>query len=115
MMFAGLNDTVVPFGQVRRFAEAYRRTAPVSLLAFRGADHGGGGANTQSGRDAIRIFLRRHGLGGAPGDSLRGDEAVEAAKRAFRVPPSFDYEFVYDEDAHANATVYVDPVAGGGE
>ena len=116
MMFAGLNDTVVPFGQVRRFAEAYRRTAPVSLLAFRGADHGGGGANTQSGRDAIRIFLRRHGLGGAPGDSLRGDEAVEAAKRAFRVPPSFDYEFVYDEDAHANATVYVDPVSSeGGE
>ena len=44
----------------------------------------------------------------------RGDEAVEAAKRAFRVPPSFDYEFVYDEDAHANATVYVDPVSSGG-
>ena len=54
-------------------------------------------------------------IGAGPGDSLRGDEAVEAAKRAFRVPPSFDYEFVYDEDAHANATVYVDPVAGGGE
>ena len=116
MMFAGLNDTVVPFGQVRRFAEAYRRTAPVSLLAFRGADHGGGGPNTQSGRDAMRSFLRRHGLGGAPGDSLRGDEAVEAAKRAFRVPPSFDYDFEYDEDLHANATVYVDPLSSeGGE
>ena len=111
MMFAGLNDTVVPFGQVRRFAEAYRRTAPVSLLAFRGADHGGGGPNTQSGRDAMRSFLRRHGLGGAPGDSLRGDAAVEAAKRAFKVPPALDYEFAYDEDAHANATVYVEPVS----
>jgi len=55
--------------------------------------------------------LRRHGLGGAPGDSLRGDAAVEAAKRAFRVPPALDYEFAYDEDLHANATVYVDPVS----
>ena len=55
-------------------------------------------------------------MGGAPGDSLRGDEAVEAAKRAFRVPPAYDYEFAYDEDLHANATVYVDPISSeGGE
>ena len=43
--------------------------------------------------------------------SSPGDAAVEAAKRAFKVPPAFGYEFAYDEDAHANATVYVDPVS----
>jgi hypothetical protein len=119
LAFAGVNDTVVPYGQIRRFAEAYRsRHAEVSLLAFRGADHGGGGHNTQAGRDAMRAFLRRHGVGGVPGDSLRGDAAVEAAKAAFKVPPAPDYDFVYDEDVHANATVYVEAVAvpaGGGE
>ena len=78
-------------------------------------------------RDDLPVRLAAHGvrllatygqtetagyaLGGAPGDSLRGDAAIEAAKRAFRVPPALDYEFAYDEDAHANATVYVDPVS----
>lgn len=59
LLLVGSSDKVVPCTQQLMFAAKARAAGhKPSVLIFEGAEHGGGGANCEAGREAVLQFLR---------------------------------------------------------
>ena len=111
--FVGDNDTVVPPGQQKRYAEAYRAAGgDFALLEFAGGDHGDGGVNAAAGRDALLDFFRDVGV--IPrADPRGGDDAgghVDRAKRALGLDFAEYPRGVFKYGTHRRATVRLEPL-----
>ena len=112
LAFVGDNDTVVPPGQQRPYAEAYRAAGgDFAVVEFAGGDHGDGGVNAAAGRDALRSFLA--GAGVLPRAAATDDAGhhVDRAKRAIGLKFLEYPRGRFDYGKHKRATVRLEEVA----
>lgn len=111
LMLASEMDSVVPFGQQEMMAETYRAAGGwLSLLVFKGADHGEAGHSVAAGSDSILSFLDFHNITSHGGHSRHENFRV---KLLVQKGKQVEYSNTFDASRDGDSTLWLNPLEDG--